>query len=319
MKRALQFGSKLARSAWPMAKETFRRWNDHNAPRLGAALAFYTVLSVAPLLVLCIAIAGLIFSREAATGQIVAQVQGVIGYEAGRTIETLVQQAQKPAAGIIASAIGLLLLLFGASGVVVELHDSLNILWDVKSNGGGLKGMVRFRFLSFAMVLGIGFLLLVSLLLNAGVSAAGTFVKPYLPAPEAVLHVAVDLVSFLFITLLFALLYKVLPDAHIEWRDVWVGAAVTSLLFSIGKQLIGLYLGKASVGSAYGAAGSLVVFLVWVYYSAQIFFLGAEFTHTYSERHGSRAEARRRAIPYTGRKENSTSGRNPVYGWNRPS
>jgi membrane protein len=319
MTSALHFGNRIARSAWPMAKATFIRWNAANAPRLGAALAFYTVLSVAPLLVLSVAIAGIVFSREAATGQIVAQVQNVVGYQAGKAIQSMVLEAQKPAAGIIASIFGLLLLLFGASGVVVELHDSLNTAWGVKSSSSILQ-LVRFRFLAFAMVLGIGFLLLVSLLLNAAISAAGTFVKPYLPAPEAVLHIVVDVVSFLLITLLFALLYKVLPDARIEWRDVWVGAAVTSLLFSIGKQLIGLYLGKASVGSAYGAAGSLVVFLVWVYYSAQIFFLGAVFTHSYSERHGSIADARRmRTIPYSPQKETTPPGPEPVYGWNRPT
>ena len=315
MKRARHFIALYPRSIWPLLKSTFNQWSANNAPRLGAALAFYTVLSVAPLLVLCVGIAGLVLSKEAATGQIVAQVQNVIGYEAGKVIQALVLEAQKPAAGIVASAVGLVLLLFGASGVVVELHDSLNLLWGVKRSGGGLGQMIRDRFLSFGMVLGIGFLLLVSLLLNTVASAAGTFVGPYLPAPEAVLHVIVDVVSWVSITVLFALLYKVVPDAYIEWRDVWVGAAVTSLLFSMGKQLIGLYLGKASVGSAYGAAGSLVVFLVWVYYSAQIFFFGAEFTHAFSERHGSRAERRRgRTISHTPASNSGPSGPEPVYG-----
>jgi membrane protein len=173
------------------------------------------------------------------------------------------------------------------------LRDSLNAVWGAKStSGAGLIGMIKYRFFSFAMVLGIGFLLLVSLVLSAVIAAAGKFFQGYLPVPEAVLHLGSTLATFIAVTLLFALLYKVVPDVHIEWRDVAIGAAVTSFLFSIGKFLIGLYLGKASVGSAYGAAGSLVVFIVWVYYSAQIFFLGAEFTHVFAERHGSRAHQR---------------------------
>ena len=184
-------------------------------------------------------------------------------------------------------------MLFGASGVFGELRDSLDAVWGVKStSGSGLMGMVKYRFVSFAMVLGIGFLLLVSLVLSAGIAAAGKFFQGYLPMPEPLLHLTSSLVTFIAVTILFALLYKFVPDIHIEWRDVIIGAAVTSLLFSIGKFLIGLYLGKASVGSAYGAAGSLVVFIVWVYYSAQIFFMGAEFTHVFAERHGSLAHQR---------------------------
>ena len=175
-----------------------------------------------------------------------------------------------------------------------ELRDSLNLVWGVKGPRAArnLKGMIKFRFASFAMVLGIGFLLLVSLVLSAAIAAAGKLFGGYLPAPELVLHLGNIVFTFLAVTILFALLYKVVPDIHIEWRDVWIGAAVTSILFSVGKFLIGLYIGKASVGSAYGAAGSLVVFMVWVYYSAQIFFLGAEFTHVFAERHGSRAHIR---------------------------
>jgi membrane protein len=193
----------------------------------------------------------------------------------------------------VATVVGFVVLLVGASGVFGELRDSLNLVWRVKpASQGGLMGMIKYRFFSFAMVLGVGFLLLVSLIVSATIAAAGKFFQQYLPISEGMLHLASSLAGFAIVTLLFALLYKLVPDVHVEWSDVWIGAAVTSLLFSVGKFLIGLYLGKASVGSAYGAAGSLVVFLVWVYYSAQIFLLGAEFTHMFAERHGSLAKKR---------------------------
>jgi membrane protein len=280
-------------SLWELTKGTLSSWMDVNAPRLGAALSFYSVLAVAPLLVLCIGLAGLVFGQEAAQGQVAAQVQNVVGAQGGQVIQTLLAESSRKSSGIIAASVGLLMLLFSASGVFGELRDSLNLVWGAKSaSGSGIIGMIKYRFFSFAMVLGIGFLLLVSLLLNAAIAAAEKFFGGYLPLPGPVLHLINFLVSLVAVTVLFALLYKVVPDVHIEWQDVWIGAAVTALLFSIGKFLIGLYLGKASVGSAYGAAGSLVVFLVWVYYSAQIFFLGAAFTHEFSERHGSRAQAR---------------------------
>lgn len=281
------------KSVWDLLRSAFGRWNDINAPRLGAALAFYTMLSIAPLLVLSIAMAGLVFGAPAAQSDVITQVQDVIGSEAGKALQNLLLDASKLSTGISAAALGIVMLLFGASGVFGELRDSLNLVWGVKNtSSGGLKGMIKYRFFSFAMVLGIGFLLLVSLVLTAAIAAAGKFVGGLLPIPEVVLHLANILFSFLAVTVLFALLYKVVPDIHIEWRDVWIGAAFTSLLFAVGKFGIGLYLGKASVGSAYGAAGSLVVFMVWVYYSAQIFFIGAAFTHAFSERHGSRAVAR---------------------------
>lgn len=286
-------------TAWSIKNliaETVSGWSEINAPRLGAALAFYTTLSMAPLLVVSIGIAGLIFGRQAAQGHIVYQIQSLVGQEGGAAIQALLLETHKTSsgiAGIMVAAMGVFMLLLGASGVFGELRDSLNLVWGVKITGsGGLWGMVRYRFVSFAMVLGIGFLLMVSLLLSAAIAAAGKFFEQFLPAPEALLHLGSTVISFVAVTVLFALLYKVVPDVRIEWEDVWMGAAVTSLLFSIGKFLIGLYLGKASVGSAYGAAGSLVVFLVWVYYSAQIFFLGAEFTHIFAERRGSRAKAR---------------------------
>jgi len=279
------------KSVWELIKQTAASWSEINAPRLGASLAFYTLLSIAPLLVVCIGIAGMIFGAKAAQDQISAQIGNVVGWQNAETLQSLLKNASKPAAGITAAVVGFLTLLFGASGVFGELRDSLNLVWGAKSaSGAGLMGMIKYRFFSFAMVLGIGFLLLVSLVLSAGIAAAGKFLSGRMPVPESVLHIGSTVVTFVAVTVLFALLYKLVPDVHIEWKDVIIGAAVTSLLFSVGKFLIALYLGKASVGSAYGAAGSLVVFIVWVYYSAQIFFLGAEFTHVFAERHGSRAE-----------------------------
>jgi membrane protein len=282
-----------ARSVWDMLKLTASSWNEINAPRLGAALAFYTMLSLAPLLVVSIGVAGFIFGEKAAQDQVVAQIRALVGSDGGRAIQSLLESAAKPASGMLAAGVGLLFLFFGASGVFGELRDSLDLVWGVKpAYGKGIPGLIRYRFVSFAMVLGIGFLLLVSLVFTAAIAAAGKIFGGYLPLPESVLQIFNMVLSFAAVTFLFALMYKVVPDIRIEWRDVWIGAAVTSLLFSLGKFLIGLYLGKASIGSAYGAAGSLVVLLVWVYYSAQIFFLGAEFTHAFAERHGSRAEAR---------------------------
>jgi membrane protein len=280
-------------SVWDLIKRTACRWNEINAPRLGAALSFYTMLSMAPLIVVCIGIAGALVGAEAARNQLAGQIQNVVGYEGGQAIQALLSHASSKSSGVIAAVIGVFTLLLGASAVFGELRDSLNQIWGAKANASlSLLSMLRQRFVSFAMVLGIGFLLLVSLLFSAAISALYKFFGSYVPMPEPLLQFGNLLISFIGITLLFALLYKVVPETRIEWRDVWVGAAVTASLFSMGKFLIGLYLGKAGVGSAYGAAGSLVVFMVWVYYSAQIFFLGAEFTRTFAERHGSRAEAR---------------------------
>jgi membrane protein len=286
------------KAIWALIKESASSWDQINAPRLGAALAFYTMLSIAPLLVISIAIAGLVFGEQAAHGQIMYQVEGVVGPQSAGALQDLLKHASKPASGVPATVVGLLMLLFGASGVFGELRDSLNLVWGAKSStGSGLIGMIKYRFVSFAMVFGIGFLLLVSLLLSAAIAAAGQFFGSYLPVSEAALQFGNTAFSFLAVTVLFALLYKLVPDVEIEWRDVAIGAAVTSLLFSVGKLLIGLYLGKAGVGSAYGAAGSLAVFIIWVYYSAQIFFLGAQFTHVFAERHGSRARARQGIPP----------------------
>ena len=282
------------RSVWQLIKHAASSWSDIDAPRLGAAIAFYAMLSMAPLMVLCIGIAGLAFGKDAAQGQILAQLQSIIGVKGASVIQELLRHASRPSSGILAASTGVVVVLFGASSVLGELRDSLNAVWGAKPAGStGLWGIVQYRFVSFAMVLGIGFLLLVSLVLSAAISAAGHFFSGFLPVSGPLLHLGNLLFSFLSVTVLFALLYKFVPDAPVEWRDVWMGAAVTSVLFSVGKTLIGFYLGITSVGSVYGAAGSLVAFIVWVYYSAQIFLLGAEFTHAFAERHGSRAPERR--------------------------
>jgi membrane protein len=274
--------------------DTVTEWYKHKAPRLGASLAFYTLLSLAPLLVVIVALAGAVYGEEAARGQIAAQFSQLVGRSGAAAIQDVIKQASQPAAGLLATVAGLITLFFGATAVVAELRDALNTIYEIPSPEiTGLKSVllfVRERFFSFAMVLGVGFLLLVSLAINAGLAAMGTWVTGWLPA--LMLQLVSTVVSWLVITALFAGIYKVLPDVTIEWRDVILGAAVTSLLFNLGKFGIGLYLGSSTVASAYGAAGSLVVLLIWVYYSAQIFFLGAEFTQVFANRYGSQPTVR---------------------------
>lgn len=278
--------------AWEIIKETFAEWNADNAPRLGASLAFYTILSLAPLLVVAISIAGLVFGEEAARGQIVGQFRGLVGTEGAEAVQTMVQNANKPAAGIIATIIGLATLLFSASGVFGELQASLNEIWDIKPKPSkGIWDTIRQRFFSFSLVLGTGFLLLVSLVLSAVLAGLYDYIERLFPGLGIIGTILNFVISLGVTTLLFAAIYKLLPDADIAWKDVFIGAAVTALLFSIGRYLIGLYIGRASVGSAFGAAGTLVVLLIWIYYSAQILFMGAEFTQVYANRLGSRIAA----------------------------
>jgi membrane protein len=285
-----------------LLKETVNAWIDDNAPRLGASLAFYTLLSLAPLLIVVVAVAALVFGQKAAQGQLIWEIQDLVGAEGARAIQGLIQSAYKPAAGTTATVLGILTLFFGASAVVVELRDALNTIWHVPvaATFSGLRSFLRLvkeRFYLFGLILGVGFLLLISLALNAAIAALGSLFGSLLPTSESVLHLAVFVISFLVITFLFAAIYKCLPDVQLRWSDVIVGACFTSLLFTVGKQLIGLYLGKASFGSTYGAAGSLVIVLVWVYYSAQLFFLGAEFTKIYTEKFGSRLDGKLKMHP----------------------
>jgi len=267
------------KTIWTILRQTFGAWNDHEAPRLGAALAFYTTLSLAPLVVLLTAIVGLIAGHSTAESQLLTQVQETVGPQGANLVKEMIKATQKPASGAIASVIGVMTLLFGASGVFGELRAALNKMWDIKPRSGGVWETIKQRIFSVGMVLAVGFLLLVSLVMSTALSALGKFFGGILPLPEWVLSAIDLLVSWGGTTVLFAFIFKYVPEAKISWRYVWPGAAFTALLFSIGKFLIGLYLGKAAVGSAYGAAGSLVVVIVWVYYSSMIFMFGAEFTH----------------------------------------
>jgi len=266
----------MLKRLWFTLKQAFWAWNDHDVPRLGAALSFYMMLSLAPLVILVIAIASVAFGHSAAQDEIIRQIQGIMGEEGAKAVEAVIRHSQKPG-GALASVIGAITLLVGASGAFGELQSALNRIWDVQAKGGsGLAGLIKARLFSFGMVLGVGFLLIVSLVVSAGLAALGKFFDDILPMPEPVMHTVDFLVSFAGISALFALIFKYVPEAKIAWRDVWEGAVATALLFTIGKSLIGLYLGKAAVGSAYGAAGSLIVVIVWIYYSAMIFFFGAE-------------------------------------------
>jgi membrane protein len=293
---ARRYRKPLTRFRWrdvrDILEDSIEEWSKHNAPRLGAALSFYTLLSMAPLLLAPVSIAGLIMGREAAVSGVVRQIDMLSGREAARVAQALLSSPPSAAHGILASVFGLITLLFGASGVMAELRDALNFIWDVPTPElSGMKkawSFVKERLFSFALVLAVGFLLVVSLAVSAWIAALGALSAHYLPANEALLHAANLILSFAVITALFAAIYKFLPDARIEWRDVALGGAVTSILFSLGKLGLGIYLGKAAFASAYGAAASVVVLIVWVYYSAQIFFLGAEFTHVFANRHGSR-------------------------------
>ncbi len=272
---------------------TYQGWKEDKASRLSAALAYYTVFSLAPLLVIVIAITGLFWQREAVQSQVMSQVEGLVGAEGRTFVSDLLTSASNPAEGITATIIGIITLFFGALGVFNELHNSLNTIWDVKEEETkgfleSIKKVVFSRLLSFTMILGIGFLLLVSLVISAGLSAAQETIGNAIPISEIILQIINLVISIGAITVLFALIFKFLPDAEIAWRDVWLGAFVTAVLFSLGKLLIGLYLGNSAVASSFGAAGSLVLLLIWIYYSAQILFFGAEFTQVYANNYGSK-------------------------------
>lgn len=276
-------------AVWQLLKTTFSEWSKDKAPKQGAALAYYTVFSIVPLLVIIIAMIGLVFGQEAAQSYILQQISTLVGEQSAEALKDMIQRATKPTTGMIATVVAFATLLFGASGLFGELQDSLNTIWGVKpKEGRGIWGLLRDRFLSFMTLLGTGFLLLVSLVLSAGLSAMGKWFSGWLPLREFVLQSLNLLVSLIVITGLFALMFKVLPDARIAWKDVWVGAFMTAVLFTVGKFAIGLYLGKSDVGSAYGSAASLVIVLIWVYYSAQIFLFGAEFTKVYANKYGAR-------------------------------
>ena len=276
-----------------LLKETFKEFSEDKAPRLGAALAYYTIFSIGPLLLIAVAMSGIFFGQEAAQGKISAELGKIFGPEMAKSLEEVVQAAAKPKSGTIATIVGVLTLMLGASGVFGQLKDALNTIWNVElKKTSGIVSFFKSRFLSMAMVLGIGFLLLVTLILDTAIAAMGDSVSQYVGG-EAVAQALSLALSFAVAVVLFAAIFRILPDLKIAWRDVWLGAVITALLFAIGKWGIGVYLGKAAPGSAYGAAGSLVILLIWVYWSAQILFLGAEFTQVYARRYGSLSSARR--------------------------
>jgi membrane protein len=281
----------MLKTLFELLRDSWNEFSTDKAPRLAAALAYYTAFSIAPVIVVVVAVAGLVWNREAVQGQLDNQIRGLVGTDAATAIQEMVASANRPDAGIVATIIGVATLVLGAAGVFGQLQDALNTVWGVQpTSASGIRGifyMLRSRFISFTMVLGIGFLLLVSLVISTILGALNGWIVSRLPLSETLLQLINFGISFVVITLLFAVIYKVLPDAKIRWKDVWVGAAVTSLLFSIGKFLIGLYLGSSSIASSYGAAGSFVVLLVWIYYSAFIFLLGAEFTQVYARKFGS--------------------------------
>jgi membrane protein len=291
---------KNPRTLFELLKETYHDWSEDKASRLAAALAYYTAFTVAPLILISIVVAGLVFGKEAAQGQIFEQLNGTLGPEAAGTVQTAVAGSQKSGASTLSAIIGIVTLIWSASGLFSQLQDALDTIWEVQPDPtAGWMAFIKRRFFSMTMVLGVGFLLLVSLVLSTAITAIGTFLGNTLPGGAVIWQAVNFVISFGIITLLFAAIFKVLPDATIDWSDVWFGAAATALLFTIGKLLIGLYLGYASVGSTFGAAGSLLVFLVWVYYSAQILLFGAELTQVYARKYGSRIMPAEGAISVT--------------------
>jgi membrane protein len=287
-----EFRSKINRRAgswWEMLKMTYEDWSEDKAPRLGAALAYYTVFSLAPMLIIVLTIAGLVFDAETIRSQISQQTG--LGEQGKEGLAMLIAGAEKSDTGILATILGVVAILFGATGVFVQMQDALNTIWEVEPKPGqGVWGFIKNRVLSFAMVLAIGFLLLVLLVVSAILHGLQEYLGHLMPIPGWAAQVLDILVSFGGITLLFAMIFKYLPDVKIRWRDVWLGAAVTALLFTLGKFLLGLYLGRESVASAYGAAGTLVIIMLWAYYSSQILFFGAEFTQVYARSYGRRIQ-----------------------------
>jgi membrane protein len=278
------------KAALDLLKQAAWDWFDDSAPTLGAAVAYYTVFSLAPLFVIAVAIAGLVFGREAAQGQIFEQLRAMIGETSAAAMEDVVESANsQPRAGVFATIVGFVALIVGASGVFAQMQASLNAIWRVEPKPGrGIWGLIQDRVLSFGFILIVGFLLLISLILTTIIAFIGEWFGGFLPGIETLIQILNAILSLAVITLLFAMIFKFLPDVKIAWRDVWIGALITAGLFTAGKEVLGLYLGKSGVASSYGAAGSLIVLLLWVYYSAQIVFFGAEFTKAYANRFGSR-------------------------------
>jgi len=281
---------------WILLKETVAEWQKDKAAILAAALAYYTVFSLAPLLILVIAIAGFAIGQEAAQDRLIGEVQNLIGAEGAASVQSLIQNSYQPKSGILPSILAIATLIFGATTAFAQLKEALNIIWEVEPHQqrGGVIGFILTRVFSFLMVLGIGLLLLLSLVLSALLTGISNWLEQWLIIPAFVWQLGDLTISFALVTLLFAQIYRFLPDVKIAWSDVWIGSAITAGLFTLGKGAIALYLGRSTVGSAYGAAGSFVIILLWVFYSAQILLFGAEFTQVWANRYGSRIRYRRR-------------------------
>jgi membrane protein len=264
-------------------------WIDDYAPSMGAALAYYTFFAMAPLLLLVIAVAGLVFGAEAVRGELFGQLAGLLGADAARAVESLLASVNKPGEGVLATLLGLAAVFIGATSVFGELQDALDRIWraPARHKAGGLWALLRARVLSLGLILGLAFLLMVSLVFGAVLSAAGKWWGPAVGDWAAIAQAVNLVLGFGLTTLVFAMIYKLMPRVQVHWHDVWLGATVTAALFTVGKYLIGAYIGRSGVASGYGAAGSLVVVLIWVYYSAQVFLLGAEFTWAYAKSFGS--------------------------------
>jgi membrane protein len=278
--------------------QSFKEWSEDKASRLAAALAYYTVFSIPPLLIIVLAISGQVF--DDAQARITAEINSFIGERGGEAVVAILENASEPTGTVIATLVSVIILFLGASGVFGQLQEALNTIWEVQADPSrGFLETIKDRFFSFTMVLGTGFLLLVSLIISALLAAIGEFVTGIVPGAVILATIINFVVSFAIITLLFALIYKVVPDVVIGWKDVWIGSIVTALLFTLGKWAIIFYLERSAPASTYGAAGSLIIILLWVYYSAQILFLGAEFTQVYANRYGSRLVPERGAVPLT--------------------
>jgi membrane protein len=290
------------RDVWPMLRETYKEWDAAKAQRMGAALAFYAIISMAPLLVLVLGVVALVFGEKAAAGGLVHEIKGTLGEPVARAVEDMVANAHnEQASGWLATIAGAVVLLFGASGVFAELQDALNTIWQVAPKPGrGVLNFIRTRFLSVVLVLGTAFLLLASLVVSSAITALSKLWTPAgLPGGAWLWHGVNALVAFGVITVMFAMIFKILPDAKVRWGEVWVAAAGTALLFNLGKYLLALYVVYASPANGYGAAGSLVVVLVWIYYSAQILLFGVTFSRVYTQRFGGGIKPTPDAVPLT--------------------
>ena len=284
-------------NAWALVSGSVNAFIDDEALTRGAAIAFYTVTSIGPVLFIVVAIAGLVFGEDAARGAISDQLGGLMGQQGSDLLQTAIQSASQRSSGIIAAAVGIGTLIITASGVFTEMQQTLNVIWRAEPRGTTMSRLIRARAVSLGLVGALGFLLLVSLVISTLLSALSDYINAYLPSGHLILQTLTFLISFSLITLLFGAIYKVLPDRNIEWHDVLIGAFVTAFLFTVGKLLISFYIGSTAIASSYGAAGSLIVVLLWIYYSTQIFLLGAEFTKVYASHHGSHQRDKRRLLP----------------------